>query len=229
MESKLCLRCGETKIADLFTKDKRKRGGLGYACKECQKEYNKQYRINNYEHLIEVSRKWKRDHRQECLAYNDLWAKNNPERYKENGRNWVKNNLEKVKQAQKKFYKNNPDKIRAWTRITSARLRSTPIGKLRRNISTMICNALKGRKAGRHWECFVDYTLNELKIHLEKLFNIGMDWNNYGKNGWEVDHKHPIALFDFNDIKEIRKCWALDNLQPLWSRDNKKKGKKLIY
>lgn len=229
VKEKLCPKCNKIKTANLFPKHKGKKDGLDYACKACTKIYQDEYRRINNDYLLEQAREWKRTHHKEHLAYTAQWVKDNPERHLENCKRWAKNNPEKVKQAQQKFYKNNPDKIRTWTRKTSAKLRSTPTGKLRRNISTMICNALKGRKSGKHWECFVDYTLEELIVHLEKLFIQGMTWENYGKNGWEVDHKIPIAMFNFNNISEIKKCWALKNLQPLWSMDNKKKGKKLIY
>jgi len=92
------------------------------------------------------------------------------------------------------------------------------------NMSSMIYLALKAKKNGRHWEDFVDYTLDELIVHLENQFQLNMSWDNYGE--WHIDHKKPRSAFHFknpNDI-EFRKCWSLNNLQPLWAIDNLKKN-----
>lgn len=92
----------------------------------------------------------------------------------------------------------------------------------------MVSLALSGkRKIDHQWEQLVGYTISELKLHLEELFKPEMSWDNYGREGWEVDHILPVILFDFSNEEEIRKCWALSNLQPLWSLDNKIKGKKV--
>jgi len=71
------------------------------------------------------------------------------------------------------------------------------------------------------------YTVEQLIIHLESQFISGMSWSNYGK--WHIDHKIPDSHFDYKSIndEEFRHCWSLDNLQPLWARDNIKKGNKI--
>ena len=58
---------------------------------------------------------------------------------------------------------------------------------------------------------------------------IGMNWNNYGKNGWEIDHIKPISSFNFKSYedKSFRKCWELVNLQPLWASENRFKSNKI--
>lgn len=64
--------------------------------------------------------------------------------------------------------------------------------------------------------------------HLEKQFTQGMTWENYGE--WHVDHKKPMALFEFTstDDEEFKECWKLDNLQPLWEKDNLSKGPRYL-
>jgi len=75
----------------------------------------------------------------------------------------------------------------------------------------------------------VGYTLEDLKFRLEKQFAENMTWNNYGKKGWEIDHKIPIAAFNFETPTDtdFKKCWALKNLQPLWSAENIRKQDKV--
>jgi hypothetical protein len=53
-----------------------------------------------------------------------------------------------------------------------------------------------------------------------------MNWDNYGSGGWEIDHIRPVSSFRFEstDDPEFRDCYALSNLQPLWRKDNMRKG-----
>ena len=72
----------------------------------------------------------------------------------------------------------------------------------------------------------LNYTVDDLKKHLESKFQPGMSWSNYGE--WEIDHIKPDSLFKYNstDDEEFKECWALDNLQPLWAKENRSKGNK---
>jgi len=49
-----------------------------------------------------------------------------------------------------------------------------------------------------------------------------MSWENYGFEGWHIDHIKPISAFDSTAI--IKEINSLDNLQPLWAKENFKKG-----
>ena len=70
------------------------------------------------------------------------------------------------------------------------------------------------------------YTINDLIRHLESKFQPGMSWKNYGK--WHIDHIKPESLFNYStfDDREFKQCWSLDNLQPLWAKDNLRKSNK---
>jgi len=87
----------------------------------------------------------------------------------------------------------------------------------------------KGMKAGRHWEELVNFTIDELKKHIEKLFTPEMTWENYGTY-WHIDHKVPIAVFNFErpDDIDFHLCWSLKNLQPLEASKNMSKGAKTV-
>jgi len=84
--------------------------------------------------------------------------------------------------------------------------------RLNCSIRRLINLSLNGNKAGRSWEGLVGYSIDQLKIHLEKQFTDGMIWANYGK--WHIDHKIPISAFNFKNPEDIdfRRCWALSNL-----------------
>jgi hypothetical protein len=68
------------------------------------------------------------------------------------------------------------------------------------------------------------YNSLELKKHIESTWTEGMSWNNYGIEGWHIDHIKPISAFLLDsDVKKIN---SLSNLRAMWARDNYRKGKK---
>jgi hypothetical protein len=103
-------------------------------------------------------------------------------------------------------------------------LRKDPQFKLKDNVSRAMRLAMHGNKAGRSWEKLVGYSVGELKIHLEKQFSDGMDWNNYGSY-WHVDHKVPLSWFGKQGMD---KSFAIVNLQPLLASVNCAKGNKYV-
>lgn len=68
----------------------------------------------------------------------------------------------------------------------------------------------------------VGCTPGELKEHIEKQFSEGMNWRNYGFRGWHIDHIKPLALAENND--DVYELCYYSNLQPMWARENYKKG-----
>lgn len=68
------------------------------------------------------------------------------------------------------------------------------------------------------------YTRAELAVHLERQFVKGMGWHNMGE--WEVDHIVPRCAFKFEsaDDPSFKACWAITNLRPLWSLENRAKS-----
>ena len=137
-------------------------------------------------------------------------------------------NPEKVKVYNKTYREKNPDKVsvcnKAWRK---AKCKTDPKFRLCRNISNAIYIALRGNKSGRHWEDLVGYSLNQLRAHLGKQLKEGMTWENYGL--WHIDHRIPISVHNFTEIEhaDFKRCFALKNLQPMWSEDNFKKHAKL--
>ena len=54
-----------------------------------------------------------------------------------------------------------------------------------------------------------------------------MSWENYGKDGWHIDHKIPLSSAKTD--REIYELCHYTNLQPLWAKDNLKKSNKIIF
>jgi len=70
------------------------------------------------------------------------------------------------------------------------------------------------------------YTGKQLLDHLQAKFVDGMSWENFGIDGWHVDHIRPVSSFPLDTPLTVIN--ALENLQPLWARDNLSKGAKWV-
>ncbi|WP_142627942.1 hypothetical protein [Rhizobium sp. P007] len=136
-------------------------------------------------------------------------------------------NREVILQKVSEWRSANPDRRRE----QSARSRESPQTRLRYSISNGIRVSLKRGKGGRSWEELLGYCLDDLVIHLERQFLPGMNWENYGKDGWHVDHIVPDCSFTYETPldEEFKACWSLANLRPLWEKDNLSKSGKRIF
>ena len=70
------------------------------------------------------------------------------------------------------------------------------------------------------------YSKEELKNHLEKQFTKDMTWQAFRNGDIHIDHIKPQSLFNLKDINDVKECWSLNNLQPLWAKDNIAKSNK---
>lgn len=61
---------------------------------------------------------------------------------------------------------------------------------------------------------------HHLKTHLESKFVDGMSWEN--RSLWHIDHIIPLA--SAKSVEEVVRLCHHTNLQPLWAKDNIRKG-----
>ena len=108
-------------------------------------------------------------------------------------------------------------------RIDSQR-RLIPKERIDANISRRIRKCIS-KKYNFSWKKFVNYSINDLILHLEKQFTPEMNWDNYGIY-WHIDHIKPLAMFNYNSIldEEFRNAWMLSNLRPLEAKANMDKS-----
>jgi hypothetical protein len=96
--------------------------------------------------------------------------------------------------------------------------------RLRKNLRGRLSSAIrKNSKAGsavRDLGC----TIPELKAYLEGLWQPGMDWSNWSRAGWHIDHIKPLDAFDLTDRKQCLEACHYTNLQPMWAKENCSKG-----
>ncbi len=201
----------------------RKGPGIKLICEVCKKEFfKKPYEIKErpYRFCSIICRgkirsggknrdpNWK-EYRKAC---NKKWREAHPEYNRQAALKWRRNNIDKARNLQK---------------VRNNKIRATPKGALNHAMYTTICKVLNGNKRNRNWESLVEYSVDQLKKHLERHFLPGMSWEN--RNEWHVDHIIPLSAFNYEKPEDIdfKRAWTLKNLQPLWKLENISKGKKL--
>lgn len=95
--------------------------------------------------------------------------------------------------------------------------------KLNHNISGYIRKQINKRLNTNIYLLKFGYTVDDLKIHLEKQFQKNMTWENYG-TFWSIDHKIPSFWFNCENEIELNLCWSLENLKPEYWKINCGKG-----
>jgi hypothetical protein len=109
---------------------------------------------------------------------------------------------------------------------------------LRASVSRAIHAALflqGSSKQGHSCFDYLPYTVEQMKVYLESLFEPWMNWDNYGtykaktwNNNdqstwkWNIDHIIPQSMFPYVDMAEnnFQLCWALSNLRPYSAKQN---------
>jgi hypothetical protein len=133
------------------------------------------------------------------------------------------------------------EKAREYMRnYMNKRRKEDPLFALRGNMSAGINSALRVVNSTKSKSTFdlLDFTVEELKAHLELQFTDGMTWDNKGgkpyshpnwENEWHIDHIIPVSAWNFesDSCPEFKMCWALGNLRPMWAKDNMRKGNKI--
>ena len=96
---------------------------------------------------------------------------------------------------------------------------------LRSRLRSAIRNGQKRGSAISDLGCTVD----ELKAHLEKLFQPEMTWENFGhgQGKWTVDHLFPMARANLQDRAHLLAVCNWMNLRPEWFSENVRKGDKV--
>ena len=72
----------------------------------------------------------------------------------------------------------------------------------------------------------IGYSSQDLLEHITSRFSTDMSLDRLSEI--HIDHIIPCDYFDMADDDEVRACWALVNLQPMWGGDNISKKTKII-
>jgi len=206
---KRCSQCEIEKTLDNFSKQKLGKSGIRSYCKSCNQLSIKKYRSNHPEKI----KKKTVEEIKKTNAYFKLRMSTDPE-YRE------KFLIEKRKRSSSEDYK-----IKA--RIQRNNWLKNPTNKIAKNMRDRMRSALKGRSKKESTLNMTGISFEELKINLESKFTMGMSWDNYGHDGWHIDHIIPCSFFDFTKDDHQKICFYYKNLQPMWAKENISKGNRI--
>ena len=207
--------------------------------KQRRKDYNKKYyaKYCNRPDVKQRKKEYYKDSviKQRIKEYHAEYYKNpnvkqkRKEYQKEYNKNLV--NRQRIKEQQKEYQKEYNKNL-----VNRQRLKEylkdkykDPLVKLRLTISHYIYKGLKTvnlNKTPKGSMLYINYTMIQLKQHIESQFEDWMTWKNHGviqEGNWQLDHIIPQTSYDWTDENEIKKCWDLRNLRPLCSIENSSK------
>jgi hypothetical protein len=160
---------------------------------------------------------------------NKIRYQNDKEKCLEKNHQYFIKNKDHIKQITKEYYNKNKKHLNKMSyERHKKKCQEDPSYKLSTRLRGRIKNALLTNNYAKQDKTYnlIGCTPKFLKTYLESLFQSGMTWDNYGRNGWHIDHIIPCSKFDLNKKEEQKKCFHYTNLQPLWAIDNLKKGVK---
>lgn len=205
-------------------------------------EYSKNYRKNNPDKISSYRKDYYKNNKEKEKETNLLYRENNKQFIYDKQKEWREEN-DKYKLYQKnysvQYREENKDSLRfkklEWER---KKVKNDPIFKLKKTISRAVNRGLfanKTSKFGNSCWNYLEYTVDELKAHLESQFEPWMNWNNRGTFNskiwndddsstwtWQIDHIVPQSIFKYASMADdnFKKCWALENLRPLSAKQN---------
>lgn len=217
-----CSICKEYKLenSDNFGQRKACRNGVDTICRECRnKEAKRRRQSNDYR-----ERYYKKNKDTILAKSREAYYKNKEERNAKQREWYNKNKVDRNKKI-KEWQEKNRDRYLELRRNLERKYRSKdPRYAISQRISAGMRRFLRDGKKGKSWVELVDFTPEQLVEHIERLFKPGMTWEN--RDQWHIDHIKPVSAFTFQsaDDPQVKECWSLNNLQPLWATDNIRKS-----
>lgn len=228
---KVCTKCNIEKDEDEFYKNR------SY-CKKCIAEYKRSYHVKNRERILQKHKEYYAEHSDEIINRSKVYYENNKEKKHIYDKERNIRNKEKIRLYGQKYYiEHKKECIERGRKLTNKKYKSDSLFKLRVRLSCEIKRALRknnSSKKGHSILEYLPYSIQELKNHLESLFEPWMNWNNHGKYVniwddndqstwvWNIDHIIPQSDLRYTSMEDdnFKKCWSLDNLRPLSAKQN---------
>jgi hypothetical protein len=182
--------------------------------------------MNRKKYLKIYHKKYNITHKKELLAYRKKHSKKMKE-YQKIYRTTHKKSKHKYMIL---YYLKNKQKIIQQHKQYQVNKRKQNINfRVLDNLRSRLHDAFHGYSKSEKTLNLIGCSVQFLRQYLSSKFTKGMNWKNYGRNGWVIDHIIPCCKFDLTKKSEQYKCFHYKNLQPLWEYDNKIKGTKLLF
>lgn len=211
---KTCTKCGISKQIHDFHKDSRAKSGVRSDCRDCRLEYTTKYNEKNRDLINERQREYNK--RPYVASRHASWCREyyaaNKERLDATRRDWVEKNKEAAKaSARERQRRALLDPIKAEKH------------RMRSRLAMAVAN--KGFTGKPKTEKMLGCNWHQFIAHIESKFKDGMSWENRSK--WHIDHITPLD--SAKTIEELEALAHYTNTQPLWAKDNLRKGAKIDY
>lgn len=173
------------------------------------KEREKQYRKENKDKIQKTKKQYYEKNKIKLLKYRE----NNKDKKQKYDTQYRKNHTVQKREYDRQYQKEK-NRSNVLFRISS---------RLRQRLNKAIRGTYKSGSAVRDLGC----SITDFKQYVEKKFQSDMTWNNYGRQGWHLDHIIPLSNFNLQDRRQLLIALNYTNYQPLWATDNIRKSNKL--
>jgi len=200
--------------------------------KEKIKAYQKAYRLKNADKIKIQAKERYINNKEKYTTRSKEYREKNKEKLKIKAKEWIKNNIEKRRKigrewARKKsqdpeFRKLNYKRI--YECFKKSKTKNLPINILKRRYRSSLSDCIKKNKTLPS-KLYLGIDFDLFKKYIESKFKKGMTWDNYGRNGWHIDH--VIPLNSAKTKEDLIKLFHYTNLQPLWESENISKSDKI--
>ena len=233
MDSKICTRCKGTLPLSAFSYHPNGLFKLKSRCRQCAAEYDRSKYAQQKNSKLKIAADWNKANKDK----HNIHEKRYRERHTQ---------LLKIKKSLKLSNENKAIMIEEYwsnfdisdTKIArdqipteeyldilkarrQERLKLDPLYKLKTVLRSRLCKLLYSNRTKSTMEG-LGCSLNDLKLHIESLFQEGMSWENWSYRGWHIDHIVPLS--QGRSENEIIRLQYYTNLRPMWASDNMSKS-----
>lgn len=194
---------------------------------------NREKYAKNYNGIQESTRERYQKNRDRNLITKRLYHNKNREKANAISRRYHAANRDLSNAKRRDYYVNHRAETNEKDRIRGKERHRKLYGKdpsytLRTRISALLRYSLKHGGKSKSLNDILDYSIEELRAHIESLFTENMSWDSFMRGEIHIDHIRPISSFNIESIddQDFKECWAISNLRPLWAFDNLSKGSK---
>lgn len=251
---KVCSKCGKNLPLVKFHKDSSKPSGHRSDCTECCMPVKKKYYSKNKKKLNKLAWEREKSNpvlrdrgKKRRLEYSRSekgklkqkeWKNANPSKKVYNR---TKEQMEKIRESKRRYRDKNreeinrrarnsvrkpisKEKLKEYKKREYDKIKNNPYLKLIHYTRARLNSVLKGGTKTFSVSGCILFSREEFMNHIESLFTEGMSWENYGKEGWHIDHIRPLSSFDLYQEDQVIEANSLANLQPMWGSENCSKG-----
>jgi len=180
---------------------------------EKKRQRDRDYHYKNRDRVLEQKKEYWHRTRIEQLARKKEYRDKNKEKTRASIRRWESENKERVLASKLRYEKE--------------RRANDPIYAIKRRMRVAVSRFARayGYEKSARTEAIIGCSWQEFRLHIERQFHNGMNWDNMDK--WHIDHIVPMASAKTEE--DVLRLNHFTNLRPLWAIDNLKKSNSAIF